>query len=160
MKKTKSLFNTEHSYSDEEILEIKKNLKAAFGVDGLPLEIDLKNLVKDGMDSFNFIIGEQYCFFNPVPNNTYGMKKGWHIAEVTYQRLDLVFFKIITSTKPDVEQYANKDSVFTKKFMPIDLDINRFGIPEKNLPLIIFDKHKSNPFEIQISINNNSLFTI
>ena len=161
-KKTKnSILNVEHNYTDEEIVSIKANLKKAFDIDYIPVELTMGNLLrKKNKSSFDYIIGEQYVFFNPYKNEEWGINEyEWHILEVTYQRLDLVFFKIRSSKYPRKEHYANKDSMFVEKLIPVNFSTERFGIPEKNLPLLGFDKTENNPFDINI-ITPSKTYTI
>jgi hypothetical protein len=161
MKKKNNLLTIEHNYTEEQIASIKANLKKAFEIDYIPVELTMGNLLKKkNKESFDFIVGEQYVFFNPVENEEWGINKcEWHLIEITYQRLDLIFFKIRSSKKPRTEHYANKDSIFTDKLIPINFSTERFGIPEKNLPLIGFDKTKHNPFDINI-ITPSKTYTI
>lgn len=159
-KKTKnSILSVEHNYTDEEITSIKANLKRAFDVDFIPVDISLGNVLKNNISNFNFIVGEQYILFNSHQDKEMGIEKGWHILEVTYQRLDLVFFKILTSNKPKKEHYANKGSMFVERLIPVNFDITRFGIPEKNLPLLGFEKGTNNPFDVSI-ITPSKTYTI
>jgi hypothetical protein len=73
--------------------------------------------------------------------------------------LDLVFFKIRSSKNPRKEHYANKDSIFVEKLIPVNFSTERFGIPEKNLPLLGFEKGDNNPFDINI-ITPSKTYTI
>lgn len=147
-------------YTPEEIVSIKENLKRAFGTEFVPIDIKLGNLIKgkDKREKFKFIKGENFVFFNAHPNSELGLSVGWHIIEITYQRLDLVFYKITTSSKPSKESYANKDSYFINNIMPVLLNIDRFNIPEQNLPLLEFDKGKNNPVDIAITKGKNNDF--
>ena len=150
---------TNKVYTPEEIKSISENLMKAFGRNSIPLFIDIDHLVdKDKQKSFNFIKGEQFVFFNPLKNKGFNIEPGWHILEVTYQRLDLVFFKIKTSKTPNQEQYANKTSNFVLKLMPINVNLDRFRILEQNLPLFEFDKGKNNPVDITITKGKNNEF--
>lgn len=160
-KKNSNLLTVEHNYTEEQIKSIKENLKKAFGIDYIPVELTMGNLLKNkNSASFDYIIGEQYVFYNPNKNEEFGINGcEWHVIEVTYQRLDLVFFKIRSSKNPRKEHYASKNSLFASKLIPVNFSTKRFGIPEKNLPLIGFDKTKNNPFDINI-ITPSKTFTI
>ena len=150
--KKNNILNSPHSYTEEEVKSIKNNLNIAFGVDYIPVETTLQALVKDNkkLKDFDFIIGETFVFYNPIANDEMGIKQGWHLLKITYQRLDIVFFKIITSSKPRTEQYAIKGSLFVIKLNPLIINIERFGIPEKNLEIIGFEKPKGIPYDITI----------
>jgi hypothetical protein len=160
-KKNSNLLTVEHNYTEEQIKSIKENLKKAFDIDYLPVELTMGNLLKKkNKASFDYIIGEQYVFYNPFENEEWGIgKQEWHLIEITYQRLDLVFFKIRSSKNPRKERYAHKDSIFVDKLIPINFSTERFGIPEKNLDLIGFDKTTNNPFDINITTPSKT-FTI
>ena len=160
-KKNANLINIEHNYTEEQIISIKSNLKRAFDIDYIPVELTMGNLlVNKNKASFDYIIGEKYVFLNLQKNEEWGIAEyEWHIIEVTYQRLDLVFFKIRSSKKPRKEHYVNKDSIFVDKLIPVNFSTERFGIPEKNLSLISFDKTQNNPFDINI-ITPSKTFTI
>ena len=142
---------SEKIYTPEEIISIKENLKRAFDRDTIEVSLKLENLLrKKDKDKFKYIIGEQLVFWQPVNNKEFKAKKGWHIIEITYQRLNLIFFKVLSSENPNQEHYAEKDSYFTNNLIPVNVDIERFGYPEQNLSLFDFDKGKGNPFDIFI----------
>ena len=152
MKKNKNILVTPHNYTEEDIKSIKANLKKAFGTEYIPVELKLGELLKNkNMSSFKYVIGEQYAFFSPMENKELGIQMGWHILEVTYQRGELVFFKVPVSTTPRKEHYAEKNSIFVRGLVPLNFDTNRFGIPEENLVLIEFKKGETNPFYVTIT---------
>lgn len=143
-----------------EIGSIRKELKLAFGVENIVIDIHIGKLIGETkLHKFKFIKGEQFIFFNANVDLESGLDVGWHLIEITYQRLDLVFFKYPTSTKPKKEHYATKYSVFVSRLIPVNLDVKRFGINEMNLPLIVFDKHKA-PFTLFVSNKGQLLQTI
>ena len=149
-----------NKYSEEDFEEIRQNLKLAFGVDHVLVDVYINKLLgATKLHKFKFIKGEQYIFFNAHVNMQQGLDVGWHLLEITYQRLDLIFFKFPTSTKPKQEHYANKNSVFVSRLMPVNLDVKRFCINEDILPLIVFDKHKA-PFNIFVYNDGELLQTI
>ena len=159
--KKNNILNSAHFYTEEEVKSIKNNLNIAFGIDYIPVETTLQALVKDNkkLNNFDFIKGETFAFYNPIEIDKMGIKQGWHLLKITYQRLDIVFFKIITSSKPRTEQYAFKDSQFVSKLNPLVINIERFGIPEKNLSLIGFEKSKGIPYDITI-VTSSTSYTI
>ncbi len=149
---------SEKFYTPEEIVSIKENLKRAFGRETIEVSLKLENLLrKKDKDKFEYIIGEQFVFWQPINNKELKIKKGWHIIEITYQRLNLIFFKVLSSENPNQEHYAEKDSYFTNNLIPVNVDIDRFGYPEQNLPLLDFDKGKGNPFDIFIVKENDNI---
>jgi hypothetical protein len=155
----KNVFNSEITYTDSEIKSIKENLQKAFGVDTLALDLRLDNLLKDKINTFKFKKGDRFVFFNAHPNHELKLCVGWHEIEITYTRLDLIFYKILSNNTTN-EHWATRDSFFFyKQMMPRVIDLKRYGIPEKNLPLISFDKGNRNPYEITI-IKSNETYTI
>ena len=147
-------------YTEIEIKSIRKELKLAFGVEHIMIDTHIGKLINwNKLHKFKFIKGEQFIFFNANVDLDRGLDVGWHLLEITYQRLDLIFFKFPTSTKPKQEHYANKTSVFVSRLMPVNLDVKRFCINEDNLPLIVFDKHKA-PFNIFVYNDGELLQTI
>lgn len=147
-------------YTEDEIETIRQNLKSAFGVDNLIVGGYMYELISGAkLPKFKFIKGEQFMFFNANVDLERGLDVGWHLIEITYQRLDLVFFKYPTSTKTKKEHYATKYSVFVSRLIPVNLDVKRFGINEMNLPLIVFNKHKA-PFNMFVYNDGELLQTI
>lgn len=147
-------------YTEIEIESIRKELKSAFGVENIVIDIHIGKLIGETkLHKFKFIKGEQFIFFNANVDLERGLDVGWHLIKITYQRLDLVFFKYSTSTKPKKEHYATKYSIFVSRLIPVNLDVQRFGINEMNLPLIVFNKHKS-PFNIFVYNKGELLQTI
>jgi hypothetical protein len=74
MKKKNNLLTIEHNYTEEQIASIKANLKKAFEIDYIPVELTMGNLLKKkNKESFDFIVGEQYVFFNPCENKEWGI---------------------------------------------------------------------------------------
>lgn len=147
-------------YTEIELESIRKELKLAFGVEHVLVDVYISKLLgAPKLHKFKFIKGEQFIFFNAHVDMQQGLDVGWHLLEITYQRLDLIFFKFPTSTKPKQEHYANKTSVFVSRLMPVHLDVKRFCINEYILPLIVFDKHKA-PFNIFVYNEGELLQTI
>lgn len=88
-------------YTEDEIKTIRQNLKSAFGVENIVIDVYIGKLISETkLPKFKFIKGEQFMFFNANVDLERGLDVGWHLIEITYQRLDLVFFKHPTSTKP------------------------------------------------------------
>lgn len=147
-------------YTEDEIETIRQNLKSALGVENIVIDVYIGKLISETkLPKFKFIKGEQFMFFNANVDLERGLDVGWHLIEITYQRLDLVFFKYPTSTKPKKEHYATKYSIFVSRLIPVNLDVKRFGINEMNLPLIVFDKHKA-PFTLFVYNKGQLLQTI
>lgn len=138
-------------YTPEEIASIKENLKKAFDTDRIEVEATVKTLNKGvNPDKVEFKKGEQYVFWNPIVNDEQGLAIGYHLIEITYTRLDLIFYKIKTSTKPRTEQWACKGSGWVLNLMPVVIDLERYNIPDTNLDIIEFQKPRNCPFEISI----------
>lgn len=147
-------------YTEEEFVTIRQNLKLAFGVENIVIDVHIGKLISETkLHKFKFIKGEQFMFFNANVDLERGLNVGWHLLEITYQRLDLVFFKYPTSAKPQKEHYATKYSTFVPRWMPVNLDVERFSINQKNLPLIVFNKHNA-PFNIFVYNKGELLQTI
>lgn len=142
-------------YTIEEIESIKKNLKKTFDTEFIPIDVTLGGLLKNKLSKFKFIKGEEFVFFNPFPNKSLNTDIGWHVLEIIYQRLDIVFFKVTTSNKPKKEHWTSTTSHFCEHLIPGVLNIDRFGIPRKNLPLFIFKKPNNCPYDIVITTKNN-----
>ena len=83
-------------YTPEEIASIKENLKKAFDTDRIEVEATVKTLNKGiNPDKVEFKKGEQYVFWNPIENDEQGLAIGYHLIEITYTRLDLIFYILL-----------------------------------------------------------------
>ena len=138
-------------YTPEEIESVKANLKTAFDIDYIPVEATIKTLNKGvNLDKVEFKKGEQYVFWNPFEDDEHGLSIGYHLIEITYSRLDLIFYKIKTSTKPRTERWACKGSSWVMNLMPCVIELERYNIPDKNMAFIKFEKKKNCPFDISV----------
>ena len=145
-------------YTEEQIQSIKENLKRAFDIDYIPIE--LKSIFKKHNPmKYNFKIGEEFAFHSHVKNDDWGLKKGWHKLKITYKRGEVIFFKIESSTEPNKERYAILDSDFVSEMIPIEIKLKSFGIPDKNLDILKFEKGKV-PFEIRVIKSNDEIIVI
>lgn len=148
-------------YTEEEIKNIKEKLKNDFGTDTISLDLKLSLLYKrQDVTQLKVKKGDKFAFYTYVYNEDMHADIGWHCIEITYSRLDVVFFKAKTSEKPKKEHWICKDSVFFSRLIPLSVKLSEHDIPDSNLPLINFNKGKNNPFTVNIVKNNGSILKI
>lgn len=141
-------------YTPEEIASIKANLMAAFGTDSIEIETKLKHLYKD--KKIEVFEDEHYYVHFPKDIEEFKKKRGWHEIKITYVRSGVAFFTFKGGKK---EFFFVVDSIWASNLVPAIIYPTRYGIPEKNLPLIKFNKGKV-PFNITIKTQSGESIKI
>lgn len=131
-------------YTPEEIANIKANLMAAFGTDGIEVEAKLKYLYKD--KKIEVFENDRYYVYFPKDIEEFKKKRGWHEIKITYVRSGVAFFNFKGGR---TEFFFVIDSIWAQNLVPAIIYPTRYGIPEKNLPIIKFKKGKV-PFKVKV----------
>ena len=99
-------------YSKEQIKSIRENLQNAFGIDYLPVNIQIKYLYKD--KKFIPLVDDILFVHLPFGNEKFNLKEGWYRIKVTYVRSGVMFFKYI-DTKNQKEIYIKEQKALELK---------------------------------------------
>ena len=140
-------------YTEEEIKSIRENLKKAFDIDYIPVEIKIKRLYKD--KKFVPLEGDMIYVHLPYDNDKFELKRGWHRLKVTYVRSGVVFFKYIDSKHKRTEDHADLDSSFIEEAYMGTIRLKDIAVPEFNLPLVKIEKGKC-PFDVEVFDNEGN----
>jgi len=134
MKKEK-INGLEHEYNDDEIQNIRKNFRKAFGTPyGLMYgnvndlcykrESVMKKFIKIGDYFYYFILKNQA--------KKLGLKEGFVTILITYRRADVIFFIYPDSNDPRQEYHFDLGSEFCKKLIPFKIHYDRLSIKSQN----------------------------
>lgn len=143
-----STFNK--NYTSEEIKSIKENLKKAFGIEYMPINLHVNELYKTCPNKFKPKKNDVFYFYQATPDDEWNLNRGWHSLRVTYVRSGIIFFKYDVQTK---ESWMSEESVFIKTLIPSTVYLKDLGIPDKNLELFTFNKGKC-PYDICVISND------
>lgn len=138
--------SSDKNYTTEEIKSIKENLQRAFGIDYLPVNIQIKHLYKD--KKFIPLVNDILFVHLPFGNEKFNLKEGWYRIKVTYVRSGVMFFKYI-DTKKKNEDHADLLSTFVENAYMGTIRMNDVAIAEKNYPLVKFEKGNA-PFDVEV----------
>lgn len=141
------------SYTEEEIKSIRENLKKAFDIDYIPVEIKIKRLYKD--KKFVPLEGDMIYIYLSIENKKFGLKQGWHRLKITYVRSGVVFFKYIDSKHNRIEDHADLESSFIEEAYMGTIRLKDIAVPEYNLPLVKIEKGKC-PFDVDVFDNDGN----
>ena len=138
--------STVKHYSEEQIKSIRENLQRAFGIDYLPVNIQIKYLYKD--KKFIPLVDDILFVHLPYGNEKFNLKEGWYRIKVTYVRSGVMFFKYI-DTKKKNEDHADLLSTFVENAYMGTIRMKDVAIAEKNYPLVKFEKGNA-PFDVEV----------
>lgn len=138
--------SSDKNYTTEEIKSIKENLQRAFGIDYLPVNIQIKYLYKD--KKFIPLVDDILFVHLPFGNEKFNLKEGWYRIKVTYVRSGVMFFKYI-DTKKKNEDHADLISTFVENAYMGTIRMKNVAIAEKNYPLVKFEKGNA-PFDVEV----------
>ena len=144
--------STVKHYSEEQIKSIRENLQRAFGIDYLPVNIQIKYLYKD--KKFIPLVDDILLVHLPYGNEKFNLKEGWYRIKVTYVRSGVMFFKYI-DTKKKNEDHADLLSTFVENAYMGTIRMKDVAIAEKNYPLVKFEKGKC-PFDVEVFDNEGN----
>ena len=138
--------STVKHYSEEQIKSIRENLQRAFGIDYLPVNIQIKYLYK--VKKFIPLVDDILFVHLPFGNEKFNLKEGWYRIKVTYVRSGVMFFKYI-DTKKKNEDHADLLSTFVENAYMGTIRMKDVAIAEKNYPLVKFEKGNA-PFDVEV----------
>lgn len=116
------------------------------------IDLNIKQLYRTiPIEDIEFNKGDKFAYFVKTPNNEMGLSIGWHLIEITYVRLDLIFFKIKTCALPDAEHYVAKNTMWVRHLMPLIIDLNKCGLPIEQTDLVEFRKEQNCPYKVEIT---------
>ena len=145
------------TYTEEELQSIRENLKKAFGIDYIPVNIKIKYLYRN--KKFAPKEGDMIYVYLPMDNDKFELKQGWHRLKVTYVRSGVVFFKYIDSKHKRTEDHADLASVFIEEAYMGTIRLEDITVPEYNLPLVKFEKGRC-PFEVEVYKNDKMIYKV
>ena len=138
-------FTVKH-YSEEQIKSIRENLQRAFGIDYLPVNIQIKHLYKD--KKFIPLVDDILFVYLSFGYEKFNLKEGWYRIKVTYVRSGVMFFKYI-DTKNKNEDHADLLSTFVENAYMGTIRMKDVAIAEPNYPLVKFEKGNA-PFDVEV----------
>lgn len=145
------------TYTEEELQSIRENLKKAFGIDYIPIELKIRTLYSN--KKFIPNEGDMLYVYLPMNNDKFELKQGWHRLKVTYVRSGVVFFKYIDSKYKRTEDHADLESTFIEEAYMGSIRLNDIAVPECNLPLVKFEKGYC-PFEVEVYKNDKMIYKV
>lgn len=155
MKKiNKTFFDAD--YTGEQVASIKENLKKAFDIDYIPVQITLNDLYNKRHKKWNPQPGQKFYKHIPMDIDSDNIKRGWHTLTVTYVRSGVVFFKFDNRKK---EQWGDIESEWFERAIPATIDMEELSIPDKNIPLFKFERFESLPSKFKITVIKNDKTT-
>ena len=145
------------AYTEAELQSIRENLKKAFGIDYIPVNIKIKYLYRN--KKFIPKEGDMIYVYLSMDNDKFELKQGWHRLKVTYVRSGVVFFKYIDSKHKRTEDHADLASVFIEEAYMGTIRLEDITVPEYNLPLVKFEKGRC-PFEVEVYKNDKMIYKV
>ena len=145
------------TYTEAELQSIRENLKKAFGIDYIPVNIKIKYLYRN--KKFIPKEGDMIYVYLSMDNDKFELKQGWHRLKVTYVRSGVVFFKYIDSKHKRTEDHADLVSVFIEEAYMGTIRLEDITVPEYNLPLVKFEKGRC-PFEVEVYKNDKMIYKV
>lgn len=145
------------TYTEAELQSIRENLKKAFGIDYIPVNIKIKYLYRN--KKFILKEGDMIYVYLSMDNDKFELKQGWHRLKVTYVRSGVVFFKYIDSKHKRTEDHADLASVFIEEAYMGMIRLEDITVPEYNLPLVKFEKGRC-PFEVEVYKNDKMIYKV
>lgn len=153
-KTNKTFFDAD--YTAEQVASIKENLKRAFDIDYIPVQIEVKDLYTKRHKKWNPQPGQKFYKHIAMDIESENIERGWHILTVTYTRSGVVFFTYDNRKK---EQWGAIDSEWFETVIPATIDMEELAIPDKNIPLFKFERLESLPTKFKITVIKNDKTT-